>query len=92
MPDQKRRAAAIETAALSARFHEHAENMMAWTWHWFPRLTPMARDKWWVGMFALSSPEVAMEIGGARWDEAADHFGEAVAVQLRECLFAPTRN
>jgi hypothetical protein len=38
-------------------------------------------------MFVLTSPHVAGDIGEARWSQAADALGEAVAFELKERVF-----
>jgi tetratricopeptide (TPR) repeat protein len=82
-------AAALEAAAFSASIRPQAERLISWTHPWFDGLCQKARERWWVGMFVLTSPHVAEEIGAARWDQAADAFGEAVAFELKERVFRP---
>lgn len=82
-------AAALEAAAFSASIRPQAERLISWSYPWFDRLCAKARERWWVGMFVLTSPHVADEIGAARWDQAADAFGEAVAFELKERVFRP---
>jgi hypothetical protein len=80
-------AAAIETAAFSASIRPHGERLISWIHPWFDALCQKARERWWVGMFVLTSPHVVDEIGEARWDQAADAFGEAVAFELKARVF-----
>lgn len=82
-------AAALEAAAFSASIRPQAERLISWSHPWFDRLCPKAKERWWIGMFVLTSPHVADEIGAARWDQAADAFGEAVAFELKERVFRP---
>ena len=86
---QQQRRAAIELAAFSARFREPAEALLSWFSDWFSRLTPNAKDRWWVGMFALSSPNISEELGDARWNEVGSSFGEAVTLELKARVFEP---
>lgn len=81
--------AALEAAAFSASVRPQAERLISWTYPWFDALSQRAREQWWVGMFVLTSPHVADEIGEARWNQAADAFGEAVAFELKARVFGP---
>ena len=87
--NQHQKALALEAAAFSTAFRPQGEAMVAWFSGWFPKLCAKARERWWVGMFTLSSPVVETEIGEARWDQVADCFGEAVAFELKERVFGP---
>lgn len=80
---------ALEAAAFSASIRQQGERLISWFHGWFDALSPKARERWWVGMFVLTSPHVASEIGEARWNQAADAFGEAVAFELKERVFGP---
>ena len=86
---QRKLAAALEAAAFSTVFRPQGETLLTWFSEWFPKLSNKARERWWVGMFTISSPHVAAGIGTALWDQAADCFGEAVAFELKERVFRP---
>jgi tetratricopeptide (TPR) repeat protein len=86
---QRQIAAALDVAAFSTTFRSQGETLVTWFSEWFPKLCAKARERWWVGMFSLSSPHVAEEIGAARWDLAADSFGEGVAFELKDRVFHP---
>jgi hypothetical protein len=80
---------AIEMAAFSARIRPQGETLIAWFLPWFDHLCRKAKERWWVGMFQLSSPHVAAEMETERWDIAADSFGEAVSFELKARVFGP---
>jgi tetratricopeptide (TPR) repeat protein len=81
--------AKLEAAALSASIRPQAERLIAWSHRWFDSLSPKAKERWWVGVYLLSSPHVAEDIGDARWYKAAAAFGEAVALELKADVFVP---
>ncbi|HUE85829.1 MAG TPA: tetratricopeptide repeat protein [Vicinamibacterales bacterium] len=82
-------AATLEAAAFSASIRPQGERLVAWFCPWFDSLSRKTKERWWVGIFSLSSPHVATEMESERWDVAADSFGEAVAFELKERVFAP---
>ena len=87
--DRRRLATALETAALTAPLRPHGESLVEWFIPWFTKLSPKARERWWTGLYTISSPHIASDIGDARWDQAADCFGEAVAFELKARVFRP---
>jgi tetratricopeptide (TPR) repeat protein len=82
-------AGALQSAAMATPFRQHGEALTLWHSGWFGALSPKARERWWTGLYAVSSPHLASDWGHARWDHAADSFGEAVAFELRERVFKP---
>ncbi len=80
---------AIETAAMATPFKAQGEALSLWFEPWMSSLSPRAQQRWWAGLYYVSSPHIASDLGDARWDHAADSFGEAVALHLRDAIFIP---
>jgi hypothetical protein len=87
--EHRERNTALHAAALSSFARPAGEAIIQWYSPWFPRLSKAAREKWWSGLFFISSPEVATQIPDDRWGEAAAAFGEAVTFELKTRIFKP---
>jgi tetratricopeptide (TPR) repeat protein len=82
-------AEAIETAAGRIAWKVSGENLAAWCLPWFDKLSEKARERFWFGLFAVSSPDVLANTGQAMWDNAADNFSEALAFELKHLVIEP---
>jgi hypothetical protein len=79
----------LETVASAATWRPLGERLTDWLWPRFESLSPGAKRKWWVALFALASPETADGIGDDRWAQAATNIGAAVEFELKARIFAP---
>ena len=80
---------AMEAAAFTAPGRPVGEGVVRWLVPWFDKMSQGGRQKWWVGLYTLASPENAKYIGESIWSQAADSFGEAVAFELKAKIFRP---
>ena len=87
--DVRRMAAAIETAAFTAPFRRQGEELIRWFVPYFGALPAKTRERLWVGVYKVSCPELAINWEDARWNQAGDDFGEAVALALKELVILP---
>lgn len=80
---------AIERAAERTPLKVQGQRLAAWTLPWFDQLSDKARERFWFGLYAVSSPELLETTGQATWDNAGDNFGEALAFELKCRVFEP---
>jgi tetratricopeptide (TPR) repeat protein len=80
---------AIERAAERTPLKETGHRLSAWVLPWFDSLSEKAKQRFWFGLYAVSSPELLESTGQATWDNAGDNFGEALAFELKHRIIEP---
>jgi tetratricopeptide (TPR) repeat protein len=68
---------------------EFGKRVLWWVWPQYSRLSEKAQEKWWIALANLSVPGIAEAIGPGIRAAAGAAFGEAVALELKACVFDP---
>ena len=88
--DKRDHAVSVEAAVLISTFRPQGQALLQWMAPWTSKLCRPAYDKWWTGLFLLSSAELHAGIGEAETvGEAGAAFGEAVKHQIRHSVADP---
>lgn len=83
-------ATTIEAAAFGSPFRSQGEALVRWLAPWTSGLSQGAADKWWAGLFILTDETARANLGEKTVLQfAGAAFGEAVSMQLRECVARP---
>lgn len=91
--DKHRVGRAIEAAANTASWRQPGLALLAWVAPWTQKLTTLAANRWWVGLYTLSMPSHRDDIGEAEvWSQAAAAFGSAVEFELRATVFGELKH
>lgn len=82
-------AAAIERAADRTPLKDQGKRLAVWLLPWFGKLSEKAAERFWFGLYAVSSAHLLDNTGQAAWDNAGDNFGESLAFELKHRVIEP---
>jgi len=80
---------ALRNAATESPFKVQGQLLAEWLLPWYGELAKESQQRFWHGLYAVSSPQVKENTGQSAWDVAGHCFGEALAMELKAAIFRP---